>query len=133
EGMRPPEGEGPEGESGGPPRGDAGGAPPDEGGPPPGGGHWGGGHGSHGGEHHHGPPGPMMRIPEHLKIEQSPDGLRLSDSLGVLLAEIRTSKNKNAEESVGVPRFQGKWHGDALEVTQTNGNGAEMKQTYRLE
>ncbi|TMQ72870.1 MAG: hypothetical protein E6K80_01525 [Candidatus Eisenbacteria bacterium] len=72
-----------------------------------------------------------LRLPDFLRIEQSGDELALSDSAGTVVGEIRTAKAKGEEETVGVPRFRGSWHGDRLQVVQTSAHG-EMTQTYHL-
>jgi len=75
----------------------------------------------------------MFRLPELIHIEQSADGLQLSDSLGGVLGEILVGKKKGSEEeAAGVQRLSGSWHGDQLETMQTNDRGGQVTQTYHL-
>jgi hypothetical protein len=72
-----------------------------------------------------------MRIPDLVTIEQSPAGLRLTDSLGAVVGEIRTGKTKDAG-ATDVARMDGAWHGERLEVTQSSPRGGQMTQVWEL-
>jgi hypothetical protein len=95
-----------------------------------------GGGGMRDGERREGEANPrrMPRLPEVLRVARSEAGLTLSDSTGVELLEIRTEKPESSESmAVGIPRFEGKWHGAKLEATQTNADGPHITQTWALE
>jgi len=75
-------------------------------------------------------PGSRFRLPDVVRIEQSAERVQLEDSLGVTIGEIVTGKALAGSEDVR--RLEGKWHGDRLEVKQSNPRGGQMTQTYHL-
>jgi hypothetical protein len=90
-------------------------------------GHWGGPGSAMSGE---GRRGPRMRLPDLVRIEQSAAGLRVSDSLGAVVSEIRTAKGK--DEGADIARLKGAWHGERLEVVQDSPRGGQMTQVWEL-
>lgn len=73
--------------------------------------------------------GPRFRLPDVVRIEQSEESLKFADSLGAPVGEIHTGKKKTPGDLL---ELSGKWHGDQLEVVQSNPRGGQMTQTYHL-
>ena len=72
------------------------------------------------------------RLPSYLRIEQSPDLVRLIDSTGTTVAEISTAGTKGASSSAKDGAWAtGKWKGDRLEIERDTPRG-KATQSFSL-
>lgn len=63
------------------------------------------------------------RLPSYLRIEQSPDLVRLIDSTGTTVAEISTDNSPSPTTGREASWEPGKWRGDRLEVERETPRG----------
>lgn len=129
---------------------------PGHNGPPEGGraGEHGGGRGpgGRGDDRHGGPGGPggpdggpppdgkgggprgMMRLPALIALVQSPAGIELRDSTGVVVQRVLTGTKVAVApvDSAGVAQFSGEWLGQRLEAHGQGPRGGTLTETYEI-
>lgn len=71
------------------------------------------------------------RLPSYLRIEQSPDLVRLIDSTGTTVAEISTAGVKASSSEKDGAWAAGKWKGDRLEIERETPRG-KATQSFSL-
>lgn len=79
------------------------------------------------GDRPHGGP----RLPSYLRIEQSPDLVRLIDSTGTTVGEISTDNSPSPTSGTDASWEPGKWRGDRLEVERETPRG-KVTETFAL-